>query len=400
MKSLLFSTAILFSTMLPSCLESSVHSKKVIHQFEWLEAGHLPDNPDGSSSAGLAGATIGVSNDILLVGGGSNFPGKLPWEGGKKQFYKEIFAYKREGDSLILLKRNLTLPYSLAYSANCTTDKGIVIAGGENEDGATNKVLLLNWNKTTQNVEIKYLPDLPQSLLAGAIAANGNKIYFAGGQNAKGASDQLYMLDLEDAGKGWQTLPSLKKPVAYAVLYVQSNGKEACLYLVGGRKMNMDSTSDLYKDVYQFDLKTNQWTQKTSLPYALSAHTGLPFGDSTLLVFSGDKGVTFHQTEVLLMQIAKEKDTTKRLELIAEKNKLQENHPGFSQEILAYNTISNTWKTIGSIPFAGQVTTTALLWNNDVIIPCGEIKAGIRSANIIIGKVKTAGLTEEEKAKD
>ncbi len=389
MKSFLFSTAILFSTMLPSCLESSIHDKKGMLQFEWKMAGHLPSNLDGSPSAGLAGAVVGISNDVLLVGGGSNFSGKLPWEGGKKQFYKEVFAFKREGDRLVLVKRGLVLPYSLAYSANCTTGKGIVVAGGENENGTTNKVLLLNWNESSQNIQIGSLPDLPQSLSAGAVAVDGNIIYFAGGQNASGASNLLYKLNLDDASKGWQVLPSLKKPVAYSVLYVQSNGKDKCLYLVGGRKMNIDSTSDLYNDVYQFNLKTNQWSQKASLPYALSAHTGLAFGENTLLVFSGDQGKTFHKTEDLLMQISKGKNATAKQLLIAEKNKLQENHPGFSHEVLAYNTVSDTWKAIDSIPFVGQVTTTALLWGNEVVIPCGEIRAGVRSADIIMGAIKS-----------
>lgn len=400
MKPIFFSTFILFFIMISSCTNSSPHNKEINIQFAWKVAGHLPDNSDGLPSVGLAGPVTGISNNVLLIGGGSNFSGDLPWEGGKKQFYKDIFVYKKQKDSLILIKRNLALPYKVAYSANCISDKGVVVAGGENESGAINKVLLLNWNEAAQNVEIQHLPDLPQNLSAGAIAADGNEIYFVGGQNAKGVSNQLFSLDLEDTSKGWQSLPSLKTAVAYAVLYVQSNGKNKCLYLVGGRKMNIDSTSDLYDDVYEFDLQTKQWSQKASLPYALSAHTGLAFGDSTLLVFSGDRGETFHQTEALIMQIDKENDVTEKRHLALEKNKLQENHPGFSREVLAYNTLRDRWEVIDSIPFVGQVTTTAMLWNNEVIIPCGEIRAGIRSANIILGKVKLEEVVKTQKSKN
>jgi Na+/proline symporter len=38
-----------------------------------------------------------------------------------------------------------------------------------------------------------------------------------------------------------------------------------------------------------------------------------------------------------------------------------------------------------SIPFAGQVTTTATRWGEDIIIPSGEIRAGVRTPHIIRG---------------
>lgn len=371
-----------------SCKESHVHTLPDALSFQWKEAGTLPRNADGTPSAGLAGPVAGISNNVLLVGGGSNFAGGAPWQGGIKKYYRDIFVYKKENDSLVLVKQNLQLPYNVAYSANCSTTKGVVVAGGENAKGAIANVLLLNWNDAAQNISVEELPALPQTLSGGAIAADGDKIYFAGGQNMRTVSDKLYMLDLNDTAKGWQVIAQLPKPVAYSVLYIQSNGRDKCLYLVGGRKMNVDSTSDLYNNIYQFDLTTKQWAQKTSLPYALSAHSGVAFGRNELLVFSGDKGETFHKTEELLMQISKEKDSAKKHLLIAKKNKLQQNHPGFSHEVLAYNTVKDAWQKVDSIPFVCPVTTTALKWGDDIVIPCGEIRAGVRSANILLGTLK------------
>jgi N-acetylneuraminic acid mutarotase len=104
------------------------------------------------------------------------------------------------------------------------------------------------------------------------------------------------------------------------------------------------------------------------------------------LVFSGDEGKTFHQTEVLLMQIAREKDPDKKQQLIAKKDILQRSHPGYNGNVLCYNTHTDKWKKIDSIPFPGQVTTTALKWDNEIVIPCGEIRAGVRTPEIILGK--------------
>lgn len=368
-----------------SCKESHVHAEPVALLFKWDDAGSLPPNADGSPSAGLAGPVTGITNNVLIIGGGSNFTSGAPWQGGIKKYYRDIFVYRKENDSLVLTKRNLQLPYNVAYSANCSTCKGIVIAGGENAKGAIANALLLHWDDASQNLQIKELPALPQPLSAGAVAADGDMVYFAGGQNMRTVSDNLYMLDLRDTASGWQLLAQLPKPVAFSVLFVQSDGNEKRLYLVGGRKMNIDSTSDLYRDVYQFDLTGKKWVQKTSLPYALSAHTGVAFGENELLVFSGDKGATFHKTEELLMQISGEKDPEKKRFLINAKNALQEEHPGFSHDVLAYNTVKDAWQKVDSIPLVCPVTTTALNWDNNIVIPCGEIRAGVRSAEILFG---------------
>ncbi|TAM94373.1 MAG: hypothetical protein EPN39_17570 [Chitinophagaceae bacterium] len=357
-------------------------------KFNWSIAGNIPGNSNGQPSLGLAGPIAGISNNVLIIGGGANFPDGMPWEGGEKEYYNNIYFYRRQGDSLVNIKEHWKLPYNLAYSANCSTSKGIVAAGGENESGPLSKVLLINWNESTRKPEISYLPDLPRPYTDGAVAVNKDEVYFAGGLNTEGVSNQFYVLNLDDWTAGWRTLPELPKPVSHSVLYVQSNGHDTCIYLVGGRREIKDSISDLYNEVYQFDLRTKQWSQKASLPYALSAHTGISWGDSDLLVFSGDEGKTFHATEILLMKLAKEKDPDKKKLLIAEKNALQKSHPGYNGNVLLYNTHSDRWIKTDSIPFSGQVTTTAIKWNNDIIIPCGEIKAGVRTPDIILGKGK------------
>lgn len=377
----------LFAMML-SCNGPAERAHADILTIDWKQAGLLPGNGEAGASPGLAGPVAGITDHVLLIGGGSNFPFNPPWSGGAKVYYKGIYVYKKVGDSLVNIKSDARLPYNVAYSANCSTSKGIVMAGGENESGATAKVLLINWNNTKQGLDIQYLPDLPQPLTNGAITVNNDRVYFAGGENDHTVSGQFYALNLNDISTGWQTLTALPKPVTNTVLYVQSNGADTCIYLVGGRKRNIDAASDLYNEVYQYNLNTRHWIQKASLPYALSAHTGVAVNDSALLVFSGDQGKIFHATELLMMKIAREKDPDKKKQLIEEKNELQKSHPGFSGNVLWYNTHTDKWIKADSIPFPGQVTTTALKWDNDIVIPCGEIRAGVRTPVIIMGKIQ------------
>jgi N-acetylneuraminic acid mutarotase len=56
--------------------------------------------------------------------------------------------------------------------------------------------------------------------------------------------------------------------------------------------------------------------------------------------------------------------------------------------VLAYDIASNTWQSIGNIPYATAVTTTAVEWKDCFILPSGEIKAGVRSPHILAVKIK------------
>jgi N-acetylneuraminic acid mutarotase len=89
--------------------------------------------------------------------------------------------------------------------------------------------------------------------------------------------------------------------------------------------------------------------------------------------------------ERLLLEISKEQDLDKKQQLIARKNELLNNHPGFTNDVLLFNTVTDTWTKIDSIPYKSQVTTTALWWGEDIIIPSGEIRAGVRTPNIVKG---------------
>src|SRR5688572_3878214 len=41
---------------------------------------------------GMAGLISGAHNGVLIAAGGANFPERMPWEGGVKVYYDEIFV--------------------------------------------------------------------------------------------------------------------------------------------------------------------------------------------------------------------------------------------------------------------------------------------------------------------
>ncbi|MGZ5255586.1 MAG: kelch repeat-containing protein, partial [Flavitalea sp.] len=224
-------------------------------------------------SIGVAGPVTGFHNNIFFVGGGANFPKAMPWMGGMKKYHSNLKVFLPKNDGVLINAGEFELPEATAYGANASTEYGIVYAGGENENGISNKVLLIQWDVTAKKPEIKSLPDLPVAVTNASMVNEGRYIFLAGGETSKSASDLFLCLDMENLPAGWKKMSSVPRPVSHAVFVKLQNDKEVHLYLIGGRKKNENGISDFYSSVYAFDLKSKKWKQKESLSYALSAGT-------------------------------------------------------------------------------------------------------------------------------
>jgi N-acetylneuraminic acid mutarotase len=99
------------------------------------------------------------------------------------------------------------------------------------------------------------------------------------------------------------------------------------------------------------------WVKQPDLPrVAVAAPNPAPVLDEKILIIGGDDGanVNFEPKSA---------------------------HPGFPREVLAFDTKSQTWSKVGEVPFS-LVTTNAVLWNNDIVIPGGEARPGVRSPQV------------------
>lgn len=361
-------------------------SKKVI-SIEWKTIAELPPFRDQSKSIGVAGPVVGIINNKLIVAGGANFPDKMPWQGGKKIYYNNISIFNKEKEQVFQEKIQNSLTSNIAYAANCITPLGVVYAGGENELGLSDKVYLLQWDEASNNLRQTKLPDLPVETTNGSLVCIDNTIYFLGGETLTNTTNQFYSLNLIKINQGWMTLPVLPKPLSNMVVVAQYLNGQKQIYLMGGRAKQKNGISDFSSDVYSFDIHLKIWDKKKSLPYPLSAGTGAVFSEKYILLFGGDQGERFNKVEQTISNINLEKEQFKKENLISIKNKLLESHPGFSNEILLYNTQKNIWLSNGFIPFNASVTTNLVQWGDEIIIPSGEIKAGVRTPRIISAKI-------------
>ncbi len=361
-------------------------SKKVI-SIEWKTIAELPPFREQSKSIGVAGPVVGIINNKLIVAGGANFPDKMPWQGGKKIYYNNISIFNKEKEQVFQEKIQNSLTSNIAYAANCITPLGVVYAGGENELGLSDKVYLLQWDEASNSMRQTKLPDLPVETTNGSLVCIDNTIYFLGGETLTNTTNQFYSLNLIKINQGWMTLPVLPKPLSNMVVVAQYLDGQKQIYLMGGRAKQKNGISDFSSDVYSFDIHLKIWDKKKSLPYPLSAGTGAVFSEKYILLFGGDRGERFNKVEQTISNINLEKDELRKENLISIKNKLLESHPGFSNEILLYNTQKNIWLSNGFIPFNTSVTTNLVPWGDEIIIPSGEIKAGVRTPRIISAKI-------------
>ncbi len=355
--------------------------------ISWRIAGELPSDHKGESAKGLAGPVTGAHHRMIIIGGGANFPDSMPWQGGKKKYYQQVFVFRVTDKKFVPVDGSFRLPEPVAYAATCTTPLGVFYAGGENENGVSRKAYLLQWDRQKKDLKCKELPLLPDGLTNAACAAWGNHVYIAGGENGKEVVASCWSIDLDNISAGWKEWPSLPHPVSHAGLAVIQNKTTSAIFLLGGRRKIPESISELYQSVYRLDLNNRTWTAMPDLPYPLSAGTCIYVGDDNIYLFGGERGTVFSKVEACLVAISKESRQSEREKLVEQKNQLLRTHPGFSREVICYNTNIGSYKISGLIPYPTPVTTTAFWYRNAVIIPSGEIRAGVRSPQLLLAKI-------------
>src|SRR5579875_1071550 len=123
------------------CTTAIAAQKKYL--MHWTIAAELPAINNQSTSLGFAGPVVGVQHGVLIVAGGANFPDAMPWLGGKKKYYSDAYALKQNSNGCLEVFNIFQLPGAIAYAACSSTPQGIVCAGGENNNGISNNVWLL-----------------------------------------------------------------------------------------------------------------------------------------------------------------------------------------------------------------------------------------------------------------
>ena len=388
----------------------------------------LPDLP---GKLGVAGPFAGAHNGALIVAGGANFPEGVPWrpttEGynSPKVYYDMIDVITSDGNGYKVVTSETKLPQVIGYGVSIPTKDGVICIGGEWKENVRDeaakkydssmhlsaKVFMLSHDNGDITLDNNF-PDLPEGTTAASGGLVGDKIYIAGGDSGEGATKNFWALDLAKRGSDdfkWEAKKPWDGPArTHLIAASQSDGAADCLYIFSGRTKDESGQWHMLSDAHKFNPKTDEWTKLPDIqpkddtqPRCVMAGTAAAVGANSMLIFGGANGQRFITLEGLSAQIAAANEagnTQAAATLEAEKQKIQDEHVGFSRDILIFNTITGQWRefakfkedsrgatapgAIDQIVIGSHVTTTAVKWGNSIVIPSGESSPGIRTPNI------------------
>jgi len=373
--------------------------------LQWTALPSLPPAPGDEIQPGVAGPFVGVHRGVLVVAGGANFPDAMPWDGGQKVWHAAGFVLDPRGGGDLHWETGgpFALPQPAAYGASVTTDHGIILIGGCDAEQCFRDVRLAAWDGS--RLVYRPLPALPRPLAFMGAARVGNDLYVAGGQETMGqarATKAFLRLDLAPleawtpdgasplpADWQWEALaPWPGPPRILPVVAGQSDGATDCLYVFSGRDVAPGRPTQLLTDGYTYDPSAERWTRLGDVapagepPRCLMGAPARASGANHILVFGGAGGERFLELEGLDRAIAAATaagDTAKADALTKRKAAILNNHRGFSRDVLAYHTITDTWTQVGRLPGPCPVTTTAVRWDGGIVVPSGEVRPGVRS---------------------
>lgn len=290
---------------------------------------------------GVSACYSGILNGNLLMAGGCNFPDVPASEGGKKKFYRGIYAATINSDTVLAWRKVGELPVAAAYGVSVSCQDGIICAGGTDGKNSLTSVYKISWNENNRKagknlkaigslksgrdedtekneqtgkdgqaesgqaekneqigkneqtgkdrqagkhgkVQIEPLPDLPYALdnMYGTLV--GNRLFITGGNRDGKPSNSFLCLDLDNLAAGWQQLPEF--PGAARVQPVcagQYKDGDARIYLWGGFAASVDGKpATLSTDGYCYSSTSRQWTP-VATPTGNNAPVATPTGNNT-----------------------------------------------------------------------------------------------------------------------
>ena len=320
---------------------------------------------------GVSACYCGVINGNLYIAGGCNFPDKPVAEGGKKRFYKAIYAAKLNAEGNRLEWKTVgQMPQPAAYGVSVTYENSLIFVGGNNETGGLTTAIRLR--PTATGMQQESLPSLPHALdnMAGAVV--GHILYVVGGNCEGVATQKVWSLDLKNTAKqGWKEEPSI--PGIARVQPIAATLAGGLLGVWGGFAPKTDSkAAQLAMNGASYNAGCGTWT---ALPVPTDA-----IGEE---VFTGGAtAITTPQKSVVVVG-GVNKDV-----FLAAINKLPEGYLlhepewyRFNQRVLCYR--DGNWTQLLQHPSVARAGCALAYWDGWVYVVGGELKPGIRTPEIV-----------------
>lgn len=373
MKKFLFGIFVLAA--LAGCTSSDIRKPQADIKTVWECAGELPAQKGYEKNIGTAGILYGLLEERYIVtGGGANFPHKSVLEGGAKQMYSDLWLIDTKSENKII--EHINLPVEIGYGASVTTEKGIYYIGGSSNQQADDDILFLTLDEN-KNLKYEKIGELPFTFQSGAAVEYNGKLYIVGGKQNGTPSNKVYEYNLTN--KVIKELPSV--PAGRGRTQSVAQILNDSLYVFSGG----DTTA--YTDGYKYNFETGKWKEISPVrvngkEISLLGAASVKLNKKEMLVIGGFNKEIYDDA-------VKKLGTLRGQELLKFKASYFGADPDdfrWNRDILIYNSETNSWRSIGEIPFNAPCGEGLVIVKNKIYSINGEIKPGVRTPRIYQGE--------------
>ena len=355
----------------PNVLDSKV-DKKIL----WEVGGRLPAQTGMDKNIGTAGLLYGsLANKYIVVGGGAHFPEESVLNGGAKKTYSDVYMLEDKNGVLEVIE-HINLENEIGYGASVTTEDGIYYIGGSSNPEADDDILFITLKDNKLNVE--KIGDLSFTLQNGVAVYKDNKLYIITGKQGGKGSNKVYEYDLASKeSKELAPVPNEESRTQAVAQLLNGN-----IYVFSG------GDSIAYTDGYKYNFDNNTWEQVSDVELnnegiSLLGAVSVKLNETEMLVIGGFNKAIYDNAVYNL-------GTLQGTALAGFRQGYFGADPyefNWNSNILIYNSESDTWKTIGEVPFDAPCGEGLILIGNKIYSINGEIKPGIRTDKMYIGTI-------------
>lgn len=323
---------------------------------------------------GVSACYAGTIHGTLIMAGGCNFPDKPVAEGGKKKFYKNIYAADiKEGKPLEWEKVG-ELPEATAYGVSIVYQDSLLFIGGNNESRSLKHVLKLY--RQENRIVIDTLPSLPLPIDNMAGTCVGNKIFVVGGNCDGQPSQRVWSLDMNNQKESWKEEPAMPgisrvQPIAFAI---NSN----TLGVWGGFSPKTETkAAELGCEGLAYSINEQEWKEQVA-----------PRDNSGEIIFAGGSTAINLPTGDAVFVGGVNKDL-----FLSAINNLPEGYLlhepewyRFNNQVMQYK--DGQWKSILRHQATARAGCALAYYDGWIYIIDGELKPGIRTPEIYRMKIE------------
>lgn len=344
-------------------------------RWELNQTTGFPSQEEGLEN-GVSACYVGALGSKLIMAGGCNFPDVPASEGGKKKFYKGIYAADITADSVLNWRKVGELPLASAYGVAAAYNDLLICAGGTDGTRSLTDVFSIRLKEDGSSAIIDSLPSLPEPLDNFCGTVTGRFLLLAGGNRKGVPSNTFWCLDLENTDAGWAELPSFPGEArTQAVCAAEAQDDGYRFYIWGGfAAASAGNEASLSTDGYCYSSDTKQWT-------AVAAPCD---ENGEALSVGGGTAVTVDNRWVLCTGGVNKDIFLSALRAPVEGYMLHEPEwYKFNDRLMVYDMKKDAWNTVIRSSHLARAGAVLVSGGNDSFYNInGELKPGIRTPEI------------------